>query len=122
VTPVFLPIITVAEKPVASERTVEEITGEAKSEQTETQAIAAQEPSRVKIAKRQKLILRSRSKKERKRFTGTLKRNRDEAVKLTPTYKILSKQKGREKSMTFKTKNPRARAKIKKVMERWEPK
>jgi hypothetical protein len=73
VTPVFLPIITVAEKPEASERTVEEITGEAKSEQTETQAIAAQEPSRVKIAKRQKLILRSRSKKERKRFTGDAK-------------------------------------------------
>ena len=69
-----------------------------------------------------KLILRSRTKKERKRFTGSIKRNRSEAVKLAPTYKILPKREDREESITFKTKNPRARAKIKRVMERWEPK
>ena len=71
---------------------------------------------------KQKVILRSRTKTERKRFTGSLKRNRGEGVKLAPTYKILPKREYREESITFKTKNPRARAKIKKVMERWEPK
>lgn len=90
-------------------------------EELGTQQRTTYAPSRGKTAN-QKLILRSRTKKERKRFTGSIKRNRGEAVKLTPTYKILPKREGREESITFKTKNPRARAKIKKVMERWEHK
>ncbi len=77
---------------------------------------------RGKTRAKQKLTLRSRTKNERKRLTGSLKRNRGEAVRLAPTYKILPKREEVEEMTEFKTKNPRARAKIKKVMERWEPK
>lgn len=69
-----------------------------------------------------KLILRSRAKSERKRFSGFIRPKCAESVKLAPTYKILPKREETEETVTFKTKNPRARARIKKVMERWEPK
>lgn len=69
-----------------------------------------------------KLILRSRAKSERKRFSGFIRPKRAESVKLAPTYKILPKREETEETVTFKTKNSRARARIKKVMERWEPK
>lgn len=95
---------------------------EVQPENVGTKTIAAHAPIRGNAAKQQKLTLKRRSEKERKRFTGTLKRNRSEAVKLAPTYKILPKREDPDESMAFKTKNPRAIARIKKVMEQWEHK
>jgi hypothetical protein len=85
-------------------------------------AVGAEPVLRGRATNHQKLILKSRSKKDRKRFTGSLRQKRGESVKLAPTYKILPKREDAEESVTFKTRNPKARAKIKKVMERWEPK
>lgn len=87
-----------------------------------TKSVSAAAPFGGNAAKQKKLILKSRSKKERKRFSGTLKRNYGEAVKLAPTYKILPKREDHDEPVTFKTKNPRAIARIKKVMEQWERK
>ena len=95
---------------------------EVQPENIGTKPIAAHAPIRGNAAKQQKLTLKRRSEKERKRFTGTLKRNRSEAVKLAPTYKILPKREDPDESMAFKTKNPRAIARIKRVMEQWERK
>lgn len=64
-----------------------------------------------------KVILRNRTQKERTSYT--LKDAPATTARLAPTYKVLSKREKEVQPNTFKTKNPRARARIKRMVDRW---
>ncbi len=64
-------------------------------------------------------MLRSRSKEDKVRYRRISRIARKETVKLSPTYKILSKSGRKERYVPQKTKNDRAKARIKRMVDQW---
>ncbi len=66
-----------------------------------------------------KILLRSRSKEDKARYRRISRAARKGTVKLAPTYKVLSKSDRDEQYVPQKTKNDRAKARIKRMVDQW---